>query len=103
MLRNLTSIAVLALITSASAPTVADAADKRVACRTETQKMAHIIIRTRGRGGEYAVLDKARANVGEDVWNAMLAAYQENPRVGERDLATFGYSACVAHATTVTK
>ena len=33
----------------------------------------------------------------------MLAGYEENPRVGERDLATFGYSVCVAGAPATTK
>ena len=103
MPRYLMSGAVLALGMLLSAPALADAADKRVTCRTETQKMAQIIIRTRGRGGDYPVLDKARAKVGEEVWNAMLAGYEENPRVGERDLAAFGYSVCVAGAPATTK
>jgi hypothetical protein len=93
----------MGMLISAPAAAAATAADKRVACRTETQKMAQIIIRTRGKGGSYPALDKAKAKVGEEVWNAMLLAYEDNPHVSERDLATYGYSICVATAPAATK
>jgi hypothetical protein len=65
--------------------------------------MAQIIIRTRAKGGSYPALDKAKAKVGEEVWSAMLLAYADNPRVGERDLAQFGYETCIAGAPAATK
>ena len=100
---HLAGAAVLALGVLISAPAAAAAADKRVACQTETQKMAQIIIRTRGKGGSYPALDKAKAKVGEEVWNAMLLAYEDNPHVSERDLATYGYSTCMADTPAATK
>ena len=95
--------AVLALGMLISTPAAAQTADKKVACRTETQKMAQIIIRTRGKGGSYPALEKSKAKVGEDVWNAMVLAYNDNPRVGEIDLAQFGYQYCVAGASSGAK
>ena len=98
MSTHLTGVLVLALGMLIPATAAAEVtSEQRVACRTETQKMAQIIIRTRGKGGDYAALDKAKAKIGEETWNAMLLAYQDNPRVGERDLATFGYSVCAAN------
>ena len=103
MTTRLAGAVLFALGMAIAAPAAADvAADKKVACRTETQKMAQIVIRTRGKGGTYPALEKAKAKVGEDVWNAMQLAYQDNPRVGERDLAQFGYEYCVAGAATGT-
>jgi len=103
MSTHLAGAAFLALSMLMSAPAAAQAADKQVACRTETQKMAQIIIRTRGKGGTYPALEKSKAKVGEDVWNAMLLAYNDNPRVGESDLAQFGYQVCVGGAPSGTK
>ena len=100
---HLAGAGVLAIGMLISAPAAAADADKRVACRTETQKMAQIIIRTRGKGGSYPALDKAKAKVGEEVWNAMLVAYEDNPRASERDLAQFGYETCIAAAPAATK
>ena len=100
MTTHLAGAVVVALGLLTSAPAAAQSADKQVACRTETQKMAQILIRTRGKGGTYPALEKSKQKVGEDVWNAMSQAYADNPRAGERDLAQFGYEYCVAGAAT---
>jgi len=44
-----------------------------------------------------------RESTREETWNAMLLAYQDNPRVSERDLATFGYEVCVGNPPAATK
>ena len=104
MSTHLTSSVVFVLAILIPAPAAAEVtSEQRVACRTETQKMAQIIIRTRGKGGNYAVVDKAKAKIGEETWNAMLLAYQDNSRVSERDLATFGYEVCVGNPPAATK
>jgi hypothetical protein len=105
MTSHLAGAAVVALGMLISAPAAAAdvAADKKVACRTETQKMAHILIRTRGKGATPPALEKSKQKVGEEVWNAMSQAYADDPRAGERDLAQFGYEYCVAGAATGTK
>ena len=55
MSTHLTSVAVLAVGMLVPASAAAEVSSgQRVACRTETQKMAQIIVRTRGKGGNYA-------------------------------------------------